>query len=77
MLIAYYQNTKQVIEKVIFLNIHSFHFLKHGGSILTKGGKCGALFIDLSKAFNSLQQDLFLAKLNAYGLSYKSIKLIN
>ena len=28
---------------------------------LDKWGKCGALFIDLSKAFDSLQYDLLLA----------------
>ena len=45
--------------------------------ILDKGGKCGALFVDLSKAFDCLQHDLVLAKLNTYGFNYKSLKLIS
>ena len=34
---------------------------------LDKGGKCGALQIDLSKTFDCLVHDLFKAKLHAYG----------
>ena len=44
---------------------------------LAKGGECGALFVALSKAFGCLQHDLSLAKLNAYGFDYKSLKLIS
>ena len=44
---------------------------------LDKGGECGALFVDLSKAFDCLQHDLVLAKLNTYGFDYKSLKLIS
>ena len=44
---------------------------------LDKGGECGALFADLSKAFGCLQHDLLLAKLNTYGFHYKSLKLIS
>ena len=48
------------------------HLGKGGGG---RGRGMGALFMDLSKAVDSLQHDLLLTKLNAYGFSYKSIKL--
>ena len=44
---------------------------------LDKERKCGGLFVDLSKTFDCLQQDLLLAKLYAYGFDYKSLKLIS
>ena len=36
-------------------------------TILNKKLKVGALFMDLSKAFNTLNHSLVLAKLSAYG----------
>ncbi len=43
---------------------------------LDKSKKCGVLLTDLSKAFDCLLHDLFIAKLHAYGFDYLSLKLI-
>ena len=45
--------------------------------VLDNGGSCGALLVDLSKAFDCIVHDLLLAKLSAYGFDYNSLELIN
>ena len=42
-----------------------------------QGSICGALFRNLIKAFDCLVHDFLLAKLEAYGFTYESLKLIN
>ena len=44
--------------------------------VLDNDGSCGALLVDLPKAFDCMVHDLLLAKLSAYGLDYNSLKLI-
>ena len=41
-----------------------------------KGKSVGAIFMDLSKAFDTLNHDLILVKLEAYGFSKNSLNYI-
>ena len=43
---------------------------------LDNGGKVGAIFLDLSKAFDCLRYDPLIAKLEAYGLSHCALTFI-
>ncbi len=45
-------------------------------SALDKNQYVAAILMDLSKAFNCLPHDILLSKLSAYGLSSKSVKLL-
>ena len=50
-------------------------FLEKWKSILDKKGFAEAVLMDLSKAFDTINHELLIAKLNAYGFSEPSLKL--
>ena len=60
-------NTQQCLPKML----EKWKRSVNGGKIF------GALLTDLSKAFDGLDYELFIAKLNAYGFSKPALKLIN
>ena len=45
-------------------------------AVLDKNGYAGAVFMDLSNAFDTINHDLLIAKLNAYGFTKNSLRLI-
>ena len=60
-----------------FSSFHSLlKMLELWKEALDKGKSVGAIFMDLSKAFDTLNHDLLIAKLEAYGFSENSLNYI-
>ena len=51
-------------------------FLENWRIMIDSRGYGGAMLMDISKAFDTLNHDLLIAKLHAYGFEYKSLELI-
>ena len=51
--------------------------LENFKEVLDKGNSVSGIYMDLSKAFNTLNHDLLIAKLEAYGYSAKSLSCIH
>ena len=62
-----------VIEKDLVLNRHFYEKWK---IVLDSKGYGDAVLMDLSKAFDTINHDLLIAKLHAHGFSKESLKLI-
>ena len=50
------------------------HMLENWKNTLDKGGYVCAMFMDLSKAFDTIHHDLMIVKLGAYGFSQDALQ---
>ena len=80
--ISSHMETKLAVNLCGFRKGHSAQhclivMLEKWRATLDKKGFSGMLLTDLSKAFDSLSHDLMIAKLDAYGFDYTSVKLIH
>ena len=64
------------IEKALVHKWLCFISLKNGSLCLIKKRYVGAILTEFSKAFNTINYDLLVAKLNAYGLVKEALKWI-
>ena len=53
-----------------------FYLIEHWKGTLDKNSVVGTVIMDVSKAFDLIPHDLFLAKLSAYGISTHNLNLL-
>ena len=72
-------HVSKVYERIIFNQISTYfepYIWKLWKEALGKGKSVGAVFMDLSKAFDTLNDDLLVTKCEAYGFSENSLNYI-
>ena len=69
----FYRHIYVVIEKVLARNSH---LIEKWRKALDNKGYAGAVLMDLSKAFDTINHELLIAKLHAYGFHKNALKLI-
>ena len=65
-----------VIELAIILNLPLLTLVETFKKALDRHGYARAIVTDLSKAFDTINHDLLIAKLHAYGFEIRALKLI-
>ena len=76
-MISFYQINNVSFEKDIVRNIAFLNLLEKWKKSVDKGKSFGALFIELSKAFDCLDHELLTEKTNTYGFSQPALRLIH
>ena len=64
------------IEKVTLLNMLFLSLLKTGKKVRDNNGYSAAVLMDLSKAFDTLNNDLLIANIHAYDIRGTFLKLL-
>ena len=70
------QHSEQVLEKNYSTQNCLLTMIETWKNIIDKNGTVAAVFMDLSKAFDTLNHNLLIAKLGAYGFTNDALKFM-
>ena len=76
LLMILYVQIYVVIEKILTPSTLFFQQLTNGKKTIDNTGYTGAVLMNLSKAFDSINHELLIVKIYAYGYSKDALKLI-